>query len=159
MRNPLLLVAAVSAFAVATLAHAQAPGYGPSINLDNAKKVTAAAAAEARRNNWSVVISIHDTHGELVYLERMDDTQIASVKIAQGKGRTAAIFKRPSKALQDGLAGGGAGWRILHLEGAVAVEGGVPIMMDGKIVGAIGVSGVTSEQDGQIARAGTAVIK
>lgn len=159
MKTPVSIVVAVAAFAAAAFAHAQVPGYGPPINLDTAKKVAAGAAAEARNNKWSVVIAVVDTHGELVYLERLDDTQVASVNIALGKGRTAARFKRPSKALQDALAGGGAGLRILQLEGAVAVEGGVPVIMDGKIVGAVGVSGVTSEQDGQVARAGAGVVK
>jgi glc operon protein GlcG len=155
----LSVVVGAAAYALATVAYAQAPGYGPDINLDGAKKVAAGAAAEARNNKWTVVIAVVDTHGELVYLERLDDTQVASVNIALGKARTAARFKRPSKALQDALAGGGAGLRVLQLEGAVAVEGGQPIMMDGKIVGAIGVSGVTAEQDGQTARAGAAVVK
>ena len=151
--------AAAFVLAAATVAHAQAPAYGPDINLDNARKVAAASSAEARKNNWPVVIAVVDTHGELVYLERLDNTQVASIKIAEGKARTAARFKRPSKALQDALAGGGAGLRILALEGAVAVEGGTPIMMGGAIVGAVGVSGVTAEQDGQIANAGAGALK
>ena len=105
------------------------------------------------------MIAVVDTHGELVYLERLDNTQVASIKIAEGKARTAARFKRPSKALQDALAGGGAGMRILALEGAVAVEGGVPLMANGAIIGAVGVSGVTSEQDAQVAAAGAAAMK
>jgi len=155
------LVVVAAACAAATLVHAQTgpTPYGAAINLDSAKKVAAASAAEARKNNWPVVIAVVDTHGELVYLERLDNTQVASIKIAEGKARTAARFKRPSKALQDALAGGGAGMRILALEGAVAVEGGVPLMANGAIIGAVGVSGVTSEQDAQVATAGAAAMK
>jgi len=155
------LAVVAAACAAATLVHAQTgpTPYGPAINLDSAKKVAAASAAEARKNNWPVAIAIVDTHGELVYLERLDNTQVASIKIAEGKARTAARFKRPSKALQDALAGGGAGMRILALEGAVAVEGGVSLMANGAIIGAVGVSGVTSEQDAQVAAAGAAAMK
>ena len=156
------LAVAAAACAAATLVHAQtgpATPYGQPISLDNAKKVAAASAAEARKNNWPVVIAVVDTHGELVYLERLDNTQVASIRIAEGKARTAARFKRPSKALQDAFAGGGAGLRILALEGAVAVEGGTPIVVGGNIVGAVGVSGVTSEQDGQVAAAGAGAMK
>jgi uncharacterized protein GlcG (DUF336 family) len=150
---------AAAMFAVATGAHAQAPAYGPDINLDNAKKVAAAAVGEARKNSWNVVIAIVDTHGELVYLERLDNSQVASINIAQGKARTAARFKRATKAFQDDLAGGGHGLRILNLEGAVAVQGGLPLVMDGRIVGAIGVSGVTGDQDSIVAAAGVAAAK
>jgi uncharacterized protein GlcG (DUF336 family) len=100
-----------------------------------------------------------DISGELVYFEKMDGTQAASVTIAVEKGRAAARFKRPTKALQDALAAGGEGLRILGLPEAVPVEGGVPIVMDGKIVGAVGVSGATSAQDGQCANAGAASVK
>jgi glc operon protein GlcG len=154
-----LTFAAAVGFAAVTVVHAQAPAYGPDINLDNAKKVAAAAAVEARKNKWNMVIAIVDTHGELVYLERFDNSQVASINIAQGKARTAARFKRPTKAFQDDLAGGGHGLRILNLEGAVAVQGGLPLVMDGKIVGAIGVSGATGDQDSIVATAGVAAAK
>ena len=133
--------------------------YGPSINLDNAKKVAAPAIAEARKNNWTMVVAIVDTAGDLVYFEKMDDTQVGSTDVAIGKARSAARFKRPTKAFQDALAAGGEGLRILALQGAVPVDGGVPIVIGGKIVGAIGVSGGTSAQDGQVAAAGIAAVK
>jgi glc operon protein GlcG len=142
-----------------TVADAQTMNYGTSINLDTAKKVTAPAVAEARKSQLTMVVAIVDTAGDLVYLERMDDTQVGSVDVAIGKARSAARFKRPTKAFQDALAAGGEGLRILALQGAVPVDGGVPLVIGGKIVGAIGVSGGTSAQDGQVAAAGVAAIK
>ena len=136
-------------------AFAQMPNpYGIAINLENAKKVAAPALAEARRNNWTMAVAIVDTAGDLIYYEKMDGTQAASADIALDKARSAARFKRPTKALQDVLAAGGDGLRLLALQGAVPVEGGVPLLVDGKIVGAIGVSGGTSQQDSQAAKAG-----
>ena len=144
----------------ASLAGAQgAMAYGTSINAETAKKVAAPALAEARKNQWAMAVAIVDTAGDLVYFEKMDDTQVGSVEVAIAKARSAARFKRPTKALQDALAAGGDGLRILGLSGAVPVEGGVPILMDGKIVGAIGVSGVLSGQDSQIARAAIDALK
>ena len=133
--------------------------YGLPISIDNAKKVAAAALGEARANNWAMAAAIVDTAGHLVYFEKMDDTQIGSVVIAQAKARAAALFKRPTKAFQDMLAAGGEGWRMLGLEGAVPVEGGIPVLIDGKIAGAIGLSGGTSAQDGQCAQAGVKAVK
>ena len=133
--------------------------YGMSINAESAKKAAAAALAEARKNNWTMAAAIVDTAGDLVYFEKLDGTQAASVNIAVDKARSAARFKRPTKALQDVLAAGGDGLRLLALQGAVPVEGGLPILMDGKIVGAIGLSGGTSPQDGQCAKAGADVLK
>ena len=130
--------------------------YGPSISREAARHAATAALAEAARNNWTMVAAIVDPGGHLVYLERMDDVQIGSVVVAQTKARSAALFKRPTKALQDALAAGGEGLRVLALEGAVPVEGGVPLIVDGKIVGAIGLSGGTSAQDGQCANAAAA---
>jgi uncharacterized protein GlcG (DUF336 family) len=132
--------------------------YGGPIDLEVAKKVAAPALAEAARNNWAMAVAIVDGAGDLVYFERMNATQAGSVAIALNKARSAARFKRPTKAFQDLLAGGGDGLRVLGLEGAVPGEGGVPIVIDGKIVGAVGVSGGTSPQDGQCARAGVAAI-
>jgi glc operon protein GlcG len=117
------------------------------------------AIAEAKKNGWTVAVSIVDTAGDLVYFEKMDGTQTGSVNVSIEKGRTAALFKRPTKSFQDTVAAGGDGLRILGLPGAVPVEGGVPLLMDGKIIGAIGVSGATSAQDGQCAQAGAATIK
>jgi glc operon protein GlcG len=128
--------------------------YGGPIALEAAKKVAAPALAEASRNNWAMAVAVVDGAGDLVYFEKMDATQAGSVTVAVDKARSAARFKRPTKAFQDMLAGGGDGWRVLGLRGAVPLEGGVPIVIDGKIVGAIGVSGGTSAQDGQCARAG-----
>jgi len=146
-------------FAAAFGAGAQVPSYGISINLELAKKVLAAAQAEARKNNWPVAIAILDTSGNLVLFEKMDDTQTASVAIAQDKGKSAAIFRRPTKVMEDAVAGGGAGVRFLNLRDASTVEGGLPIVVGGKIVGAIGVSGVTSPQDGVVAKAGVDALK
>jgi glc operon protein GlcG len=140
-------------------AWAQVPSYGPSIGLEQARKVLAAAQAEARKNNWPVAIAVVDTHGDLVAFEKMDDTQIASVQVAQDKGKSAAIYRRPTKVFENLLAGGGAGTRVLTLRNASAVEGGLPIVVGGKIIGGIGVSGVTSEQDGVVAKAGAEALK
>lgn len=122
------------------------------LTLDIAKQLAAAGEAEARRNNWNVVIAIVDDGANLVYLQRMDETQIGSIDVAQEKAKTAVKFKRPSKALEDAVAGGRNA--VLRLTGALPIEGGLPLTVDGKIVGAIGVSGVQSNQDGQIAKAG-----
>jgi len=136
-----------------------AQSYGTSIGVEAAKKVAALAVAEARKNNWQMAISIVDIAGNLVYFEKMDGTQTGSVKVSLDKARSAALFKRPTKSFQDTLAAGGAGLRILALEGAVPVEGGIPLVQDGKIIGAIGASGGTSEQDGQTAKAGADSMK
>ncbi|MBN8963943.1 MAG: heme-binding protein [Rhizobiales bacterium] len=135
------------------------PPYGPPIGLENARKVMTAAEEEAGKNKWSVVIAILDSGGNLVMLHRGDDVQLSSVEIAQGKAKTALMFKRPSKVLDDAIAGGGPGLRFLALRDIVPLEGGVPIVVDGKIVGSIGVSGVLSAQDTQIARAGIDALK
>jgi glc operon protein GlcG len=157
MRKTLLTMLVMLA---AAPAFAQLPNpYGPSIGVDEGKKIAALSVAEAKKNNFKMAIAIVDISGDLVYFEKMDGTQAASVQIAQDKARSAARFKRPTKALQDGLAAGGAGLRLLALQGAVPVEGGLPIIMDGKIVGAIGASGGTSEQDGQTAKAGADSVK
>ena len=151
-----VLVVALSA----ATASAQLPNpYGAPITGENAKKVAAAALAEARKNNWNMAAAVVDPAGDLVYFEKLDGTQAASVNIAVEKARSSARFKRPTKALQDVVAAGGEGLRILGLPGAVPVDGGVPILMDGKIVGAIGMSGGTSAQDGQCAAAGAGAVK
>ena len=127
--------------------------YGTPIRMDSAKRAAAAAIAEARRNSWTMAVAIVDIAGELVYFEKMDDTQNGSVRVAAAKARSAALFKRPTKAFQDSLTATPDGIRILGLDGAVPVEGGVPLVVDGLIVGAIGVSGGTSQQDGVCAKA------
>ena len=128
--------------------------YGFPILLEAAKKVAAPALAEAVRNNWAMAVAVVDTAGDLVYFEKMDATQAGSVTVAVDKARSAARFKRPTKVFQDMLATGGDGLRVFGIGGAVPVEGGVPIVSGGKIVGAIGVSGGTSSQDGQCAKVG-----
>jgi glc operon protein GlcG len=133
--------------------------YGPSITLDLAKAAAAAAIVEARQNRWNMAVAIVDTAGSLVYFEKMDDTQAGSIVVAQAKARSAALFKRSTKAFQDTLASGGDGLRVLGLEGAVPVEGGLPLIVGGNIAGAIGVSGGTSGEDGQCAQAGVTAVK
>lgn len=135
------------------------PSYGPNISLENARKAAVPALAEARKNNWKMAVAIVDTAGTLVYYEKMDDTQIGSATVAIDKARSAALFKRPTKAFQDMLAAGGEGLRVLSFQGAIPVEGGLLLVMDGKIVGAIGMSGGTSAQDGQCAQAGADALK
>ncbi|HEY7405762.1 MAG TPA: heme-binding protein [Candidatus Angelobacter sp.] len=140
-------------------AHMLPNPYGPSITAENAKKAAAAAVAEAVKNHWNMAVAVVDPNGTLVYYEKMDNTQLGSANVAIDKARSAALFKRPTKSFQDALASGGAGVRVLGLQGAVPVEGGVPLVSDGKIIGAIGLSGANSDQDGQCAAAGAAVIK
>ena len=154
-----ILFAAAAMLACATVATPQTMSYGPNISIEAAKKLAAPAIAEARKNNWNMAIAIVDTAGDLVYFEKMDDTQIGSVQVAQSKARSAARFKRPTKAFQDALAAGGEGLRILALDGAIPVEGGIPLVSGGKIVGAIGASGGTSQQDGVVAQAGVNALK
>lgn len=127
-----------------------------SLTLEAAKKIAAAAEAEAKKNNWNVVICVVDEGASLLYLQRMDGTQIGSVDIAQMKARTAIKMKRPSKALEDAVAGGRNA--VLKLPDVLPVEGGVPLTVEGQFIGAVGVSGVTSAQDGQIAAAGAAAL-
>jgi glc operon protein GlcG len=133
--------------------------YSRPIGVEAAKKAAAAALAEARANQWNMAVAIVDPAGLLVYFEKMDDTQNGSVTVAQAKARSAALFKRPTKAFQDMLAAGGEGMRVLALEGAVPIEGGLPILVDGGIAGAIGMSGGTSAQDGQCAQAGVEALR
>jgi uncharacterized protein GlcG (DUF336 family) len=153
------IAAAVALGALAT-AVAQMPNpYGLPISLESARKAAAPALAEAAKNNWTIAVAIVDPGGNLVYYEKMDNTQLGSAKVSIDKARSAALFKRPTKALQDALAAGGEGLRILRVQGAVPVEGGIPLVMDGKIVGAIGVSGATSAQDAQCAKAGADSLK
>jgi len=127
--------------------------YGEPLSIAAAKKVMAAAEAEATTNKWGVSIAIVDSGGNLLMLHRLDNAQLSSVRLAEAKARTAVEFRRPTKALEDAVAGGGVGLRVLTF-GACVAEGGVPIVAGGKIVGAIGVSGVASHQDAQVATAG-----
>ncbi len=128
--------------------------YGAPITLEAAKHLMSAAEAEATKNNWTMAIVILDSTGHIVLLEKLDNTQYGSVTAAEDKARSALDFKRPTKVFEDLVAQGGIGLRTLALRGAFPLEGGLPIVRDGKIVGAIGVSGGSSAQDGQVAEAG-----
>jgi uncharacterized protein GlcG (DUF336 family) len=139
---------------------AQMPNaYGPPITLEAAKKIAEPALAEAVKSHWTIAVAIVDPAGNLVYYEKMDNTQLGSANIAIDKARTAAMFKRPTKAFQDALAAGGEGLRVLGLQGATPIDGGFPLLVDGKIVGGIGASGATSAQDAQCAKAGADSLK
>jgi len=162
MVRMLALFGAVALSIVPALAQAPAPAaapsavalpYGPAITLDQAKRAMAAAELEAAKNSWQVAITILDSGGNLVMFHRVDNTQLSSATVSEGKARTALQFKRPSKALDDAIANGGAGMRLLALKDITPLEGGLPIVVDGKIIGAIGVSGALSSQDSQVAKA------
>jgi glc operon protein GlcG len=128
-----------------------------AISLESAKAMATAAEAEAARNNWPVAIAIVDINGELILLHRRDGTQLASIDIAIGKARTAARFRRPSKALEDMIVGGRS--TLLSIDGILPVEGGLPVTVEGVVIGGIGVSGVASQQDEQIAAAGLTALR
>jgi glc operon protein GlcG len=155
------LVAAISVPAMAQAPFAPPPQvpYGLSVSTENAKIAAAASIAEAQKNNWKEAIAVVDTGGYLVYFEKMQDTQTGSVELAIEKARTAALFRRPTKVFEDGVAAGGEGLRLLRLTGAIPIAGGVPIIVDGKVIGAVGVSGGTGTQDGQVAKAGASAVK
>ena len=169
----LIVLAAASAFFAATAGAQQptpppaaapttstppAPEYGPPISNEQAKAVAAAAVAEAKQNNWRMAFAVVGPAGELVYFEKMDGTQLASADISQGKARTAVMFRRPSKTFADQFAAGNTAFMTFP-EKPVASEGGVPITVNGKIVGAIGASGGTGQQDGVAANAGASAAK
>ena len=135
-------------------AAAPMPPYGAPITLDQAKRVMAAAELEAAKNSWQVALTILDSGGNLVMFHKIDNAQLSAETVSQGKARTALEFKRPSKALDDAIAAGGAGMRLLALKDITPLEGGLPVVVDGKIIGAIGVSGALSSQDAQVAKAG-----
>jgi glc operon protein GlcG len=133
--------------------------YGAPISLEQAKKVVAAAEAESTKNKWNMVIVVLDTGGHVVMLERMDGTQLGSIGAAEDKATSAVLYRRPTKVFQDLVAKGGANIRLLGLRGASVLEGGIPIIVDGKLIGAVGVSGAASEQDAQVAQAGADALK
>jgi glc operon protein GlcG len=135
------------------------PPYGTPISLEQAKKVMAGAEAEATKNNWNVVIAVLDSGGNLVMLHRMDGAQFGSIDVARDKAHSAVAFRRPTKAFEDALGQGGVNLRILKLPGASPLEGGLPIVVGGKLVGGVGVSGVLATQDAQIGRAGIENLK
>lgn len=153
MRTVWAALAALWLGLAAAGAQAQAQ-YGPNVGLEQARKAIAAAEAEARKNGWAMAISVVDTGGHLVAFARMDQTQIGSVAVATDKATAAALYRRPTKGFQDGIAAGGAGLRLFGLRGATPLEGGLPLVVDGKVVGAIGVSGAAGDQDSQCAKAG-----
>jgi uncharacterized protein GlcG (DUF336 family) len=168
MRTHFLIALGIgSALVLGAAAHAQQPApsapaavtdYGLPITNEQAKAVAAAALAEAKKNNWRMAFAVVGPAGELVYFEKMDGTQLASTEISQGKARTAVMFRRPSKAFADQFAAGNTSF-LTFPEKPVASEGGVLITVNGKIIGAIGASGGTGQQDGLAAAAGAAAAK
>lgn len=148
------LAASLGLLALAPSASAQdqRPGYGPSLNIATAKKLAAGTIAECQKNNWNVAVAVVDTAGGLVYFERMEDTQTASLDIAIMKAKAAATYRRPTRAWVDAISKGGPA--VMSLPGVVASPGGVPVFVGGKVTGAVGVSGVTGDQDEQCAKAG-----
>ena len=134
------------------------PPYGPPITLDQAKQMMAAAELEAKQNTWQVAITILDSGGNLVMFHKIDNAQLSATGLSEGKARTALEFKRVSKDLDEAIARGGGGNRLLALKDITPIEGGLPIVLDGKVIGAIGVSGAVSAQDTQVAKAGIAAL-
>src|SRR5919107_145151 len=148
----LLICAGILALATTASAQDRRPDYGTAINASSAKKIAAGAIAECQKNGWNVAVAIVDNHGFLVYFERMDNTQTASMEIAVGKAKAAATYRRPTRVFADVINKGGPA--TATLPGVFASPGGVPIMVDGKVTGGVGVSGVTGDQDEQCAKAG-----
>lgn len=148
-----LILATVAASAQQVATPPPATPYGPPIDLATAKRLIAAAEAEATKNHWTMAIVILDSTGHPVVMEKLDNTQYGSIAAAEDKAHSALDFKRPTKVFEDLVAQGGVGLRTLNLRGASALEGGFPIIRDGKIIGAVGVSGGSSAQDGQVAKA------
>jgi uncharacterized protein GlcG (DUF336 family) len=150
---------AAASLTLAAIAHGQMPiPYGAPISLEKAKAVAAVAMAGAQKNDWTMAVTIVDPNGDLVFFEKIDGTQLGSIDLSIDKARSAARFKRPTKTYEDAVAGGGVGLRILKVEGAMPVEGGIPLVENGKIIGAVGVSGGQSSQDGICATAAAATI-
>lgn len=148
----------LTAFTVTGFAQEPIP-YGPPITLAQARKVMAAAEAEAVKQNWPVAIAVVDAGGHLILFQRLENTQLGSIEVAQQKAKTSALFRRPTKAFEETLEKGGANLKVLTLPQALPIEGGLPIVVDGKIIGAIGVSGVKSTEDAVVAAAGLAALK
>src|ERR1051325_9860071 len=140
------------AFAAVAAAQDRRPGYGPSVSVSTAKKIAAGTIAECQKNGWNVAVAVVDPHGTLVYYEKMEDTQYASADIAIGKARAAAPYRRPTRAFADAINKGSPA--TATLPGVFASPGGVPLMVDGKVIGAVGASGVTGDQDEQCSMAG-----
>lgn len=135
------------------------PDYGPALTLETARKAMSAADALARSNGWNVAIAILDSGGHLVLYQRFDNTHHASIAVAQGKARTALDMRRPTRVLEEAVASGGSALGLLTARELTLLQGGVPIVSGGKIVGSIGVSGVTSANDEKVAMAGAEVVK
>jgi len=158
----LMFVFCMATVVMPTEAQTQKPAapltYGDPIRLEQAEKVMAAALQEAAKNYWTMAIAIVDAGGNLVLFKKMDNTQLGSIEVAKAKATTANNFKRPTKVLEDAVAGGGVGLRLLSIQGVATLEGGELIIENGKIIGAIGVSGAQSTQDGQVAKTGASVI-
>ena len=146
------LAVSVSLCAFAASAQDQRPGYGPDVTLAAAKRIAAGVIAECQKNNWNIAVAVVDTHGTLIYYEKMEDTQYASADIAIGKAKAAATYRRPTRAFADAINKGSPA--TATLPGVFASPGGVPIMVGGKVIGAAGVSGVTGDQDEQCSKAG-----
>jgi uncharacterized protein GlcG (DUF336 family) len=142
----------LAGFAAAAAAQDKRPDYGPSVTLTQAKKIAAGVIAECTKNQWNVAVAIVDPHGFLVYFERMENTQYASMDIAIGKAKAAATYRRPTRAFADVINKGGPA--TATLPGVFASPGGVPLMADGKVIGAVGASGATGDQDEQCSKAG-----
>ncbi len=163
MRKVLLTsMALTAAMLFATDARAQQAGppeYGPGMNLEIATKVVNAAMAEAKKNGWNLAVAVTTNGGHLVHFSRMDNTQFGSIKIAQHKARASATFKRPTKAFADAIAANPANVALLSLDDVIASEGGIPLMLGGKMIGAIGCSGATGAQDGVACTAGADALK
>ena len=157
----LLAICSATPMAIAQKSFAPPPQipYGAPISTETAKKAAAAAIAEAQKNHWKMAVAVVDTGGHLIYFERMQDAQTGSVDLAIEKARTSALFRRPTKLFQDAVSGGGEGLRLLRLTGAIPIDGGAPIIQDGKLIGAIGISGGSGDQDGETSKAGAAAIK
>ena len=147
-----LLCAALVAFPAVASAQDRRPDYGPAVNAAAAKKIAAGVIAECQKNSWNVAVAVVDNHGFLVYFERMDNTQTGSMDVAVGKAKAAATYRRTTRVFMEGINKGGPA--TITLPNVFASPGGVPIMVDGKVIGAVGVSGVTGDQDEQCAKAG-----
>jgi uncharacterized protein GlcG (DUF336 family) len=150
-----LLAALLAAFAAPASAQEKRPEYGTAVNAAGAKKIAGDVLAECQKNGWNVAVAVVDNHGFLVYFERMDNTQMASMDIAVGKARAAATYRRPTRVFAEGINKGGVATATLPC--VFASPGGLPIMVDGKVTGAVGVSGVTGDQDEQCAKAGLGI--
>lgn len=158
MRTTILALTTLLLSSVSGLAQEPAP-YGPPITLEQAKKVMAAAEAKANAEKWPVAITIVDGGGHLVMFQRLENTQYGSIEISHGKAKTAALFRRPTKVFEESLEKGGVNLRVLKAPQILPLEGGLPIIHDGKVIGAIGVSGVQAPQDAAVGAAGIEALK